>query len=85
MKTCSLLSFFFLVNTIWREKERQRDRDEAWTRVEELAMRNPGYAPSRTNSIDSSIGDLSSPLDGDAEDDMTYEKLEAEAREVNDT
>ncbi|XP_021920020.1 serine/threonine-protein phosphatase 2A 56 kDa regulatory subunit gamma isoform-like isoform X3 [Zootermopsis nevadensis] len=64
-----------------REKERQRDRDEAWTRVEELAMRNPGYAPSRTNSIDSSIGDLSSPLDGDAEDDMTYEKLEAEARE----
>ncbi|XP_069675196.1 serine/threonine-protein phosphatase 2A 56 kDa regulatory subunit gamma isoform isoform X4 [Periplaneta americana] len=65
-----------------REKERQRDRDEAWTRVEELAMRNPGYAPSRTNSIDSSIGDLGSPLDGDAEDDMTYEKLEAEAREV---
>ena len=45
-------------------------------------MRNPGYAPSRTNSIDSSIGDLGSPLDGDAEDDMTYEKLEAEAREV---
>jgi hypothetical protein len=48
-------------------------------------MRNPGYAPSRTNSIDSSIGDLGSPLDGDAEDDMTYEKLEAEAREVSDT
>ncbi|XP_023721844.1 serine/threonine-protein phosphatase 2A 56 kDa regulatory subunit gamma isoform isoform X3 [Cryptotermes secundus] len=65
-----------------REKERQRNRDEAWTRVEELAMRNPGYAPSRTNSIDSSISDMGSPLDGDAEDDMTYEKLEAEAREV---
>lgn len=65
-----------------REKERQRDRDEAWTRVEELAMRNPGYAPSRTNSIDSSIGEMGSPLDGDADDDMTYEKLEAEAREV---
>jgi len=65
-----------------REKERQRDRDEAWTRVEELAMRNPGYAPSRTNSIDSSIGEMVSPLDGDADDDMTYEKLEAEAREV---
>jgi len=65
-----------------KEKERQRDRDEAWTRVEELAMRNPGYAPSRTNSIDSSIGDMGSPLDGDADDDMTYEKLEAEAREV---
>jgi hypothetical protein len=48
-------------------------------------MRNPGYAPSRTNSIDSSIGDMGSPLDGDAEDDMTYEKLEAEAREVTDT
>jgi len=47
-------------------------------------MRNPGYAPSRTNSIDSSIGDMGSPLDGDADDDMTYEKLEAEAREVND-
>jgi hypothetical protein len=47
-------------------------------------MRNPGYAPSRTNSIDSSIGDMGSPLDGDAEDDMTYEKLEAEAREVTD-
>ncbi|GFG30799.1 hypothetical protein Cfor_00179 [Coptotermes formosanus] len=65
-----------------KEKERQRDRDEAWTRVEELAMRNPGYAPSRTNSIDSSIGEMGSPLDGDADDDMTYEKLEAEAREV---
>lgn len=47
-------------------------------------MRNPGYAPSRTNSIDSSIGDMGSPLDGDADDDMTYEKLEAEAREVTD-
>jgi len=47
-------------------------------------MRNPGYAPSRTNSIDSSIGDMGSPLDGDADDDMTYEKLEAEAREVID-
>lgn len=47
-------------------------------------MRNPGYAPSRTNSIDSSISDMGSPLDGDAEDDMTYEKLEAEAREVTD-
>ncbi|PSN56906.1 Serine/threonine-protein phosphatase 2A 56 kDa regulatory subunit delta isoform [Blattella germanica] len=67
-----------------KEKERQRDRDEAWTRVEELAMRNPGYAPSRTNSIDSSIGDLGSPMDGDADDDMTYEKLEAEAREMEE-
>jgi hypothetical protein len=47
-------------------------------------MRNPGYSPSRTNSIDSSMGDMGSPLDGDAEDDMTYEKLEAEAREVTD-
>jgi hypothetical protein len=27
---------------------------------------------------------MGSPLDGDAEDDMTYEKLEAEAREVTD-
>jgi len=45
-------------------------------------MKNPGYAPSRTNSIARSIDDLGSPLDGDAEDDMTYEKLEAEAREV---
>jgi hypothetical protein len=47
-------------------------------------MRNPGYAPSRTNSVDSSIGEMGSPLDGDADDDMTYEKLEAEAREVTD-
>lgn len=47
-------------------------------------MRNPGYAPSRTNSIDSSIGDMGSPLDGGDDDDMTYEKLEAEAREVTD-
>nr|CAD7259390.1 unnamed protein product [Timema shepardi] len=68
-----------------REKERQRDRDDAWTRVEELAMRNPCYAPSRTDSIDSST-DLSSPLaEGDADEDMTYEKLEAEAREVRKT
>ncbi|KAK7868246.1 hypothetical protein R5R35_000645 [Gryllus longicercus] len=64
-----------------KEKERQRDRDEAWSQVEVLAMRNPGYAPSRTNSIDNSMGDLGSPGD-DAALDITYEKLEAEAREV---
>ncbi|XP_066996487.1 serine/threonine-protein phosphatase 2A 56 kDa regulatory subunit delta isoform isoform X3 [Anabrus simplex] len=66
-----------------KEKERQRDRDEAWSRVEELAMRNPSYAPLRSDSIDSSASDLGSPIaDGTADEEITYEKLEAESREV---
>ncbi|XP_063231855.1 serine/threonine-protein phosphatase 2A 56 kDa regulatory subunit gamma isoform isoform X2 [Bacillus rossius redtenbacheri] len=66
-----------------KEKERQRDREEAWGRVEELAMRNPSYAPSRASSVDSNMD--ASPEGDDNADDITYEKLEAEAREVRKT
>ncbi|XP_047113753.1 serine/threonine-protein phosphatase 2A 56 kDa regulatory subunit gamma isoform isoform X2 [Schistocerca piceifrons] len=69
-----------------KDKERQKDREEAWSRIEELAMRNPGYAPSRTNSIASSMDEMSSPLgEGEIEDDLSMEKLELEAREVRKT
>jgi len=62
-----------------KEKDRQRERDDMWGRVEHLAQRNPGYQTDYHNSIDSFA---SSPLGLDDDPDITYEKLEAEAREV---
>ncbi|KAG8272946.1 Serine/threonine-protein phosphatase 2A 56 kDa regulatory subunit delta isoform [Homalodisca vitripennis] len=62
-----------------KEKERQREREDMWGRVENLAQRNPGYqsAPSLHNNNLS----ITSPP-GDDDPDITYEKLEAEAREL---
>lgn len=52
-----------------------------WGRVEHLAMRNPGYQwTPNSHSLDSV---LTSPPGGDDDPDITYEKLEAEAREVS--
>lgn len=76
-----LLNLLFIYR---KEKERQRDRDEAWSRVEELAMRNPGYCPSRISNMENNMDiDMGSPMgEGDMEEEITYEKLEMEAREV---
>uniref|UniRef100_A0A1B6F4U8 Serine/threonine protein phosphatase 2A regulatory subunit n=2 Tax=Cuerna arida TaxID=1464854 RepID=A0A1B6F4U8_9HEMI len=62
-----------------KEKERQKEREDMWGRVENLAQRNPGYqsAPSLHNNNLS----ITSPP-GDDDPDISYEKLEAEAREV---
>lgn len=63
-----------------------KEREEAWTKVEELAMRNPGYTGlTRTPSTESSCIDsgATSPQGADDDEEMTLEKLEAEARKVS--
>ncbi|KAL1129540.1 hypothetical protein AAG570_012485, partial [Ranatra chinensis] len=62
-----------------KEKERQKDRDDKWGKVEGLAMRNPNYRPNVI--VTSSTESVISP--NDIEDmDLSYERLEAEAREL---
>ncbi|KAI5741450.1 hypothetical protein M8J76_013760 [Diaphorina citri] len=64
-----------------REKERMRDRDLTWSRVEALAMKNPHYKPSLCNSSSSSqeyLGGEGEEGDGS----LDREKIENEAYEV---
>ncbi|XP_075222490.1 serine/threonine-protein phosphatase 2A 56 kDa regulatory subunit gamma isoform-like isoform X2 [Lycorma delicatula] len=68
-----------------KEKEKQKEREDLWGRVENLAMRNPSYEStlSRTSSMSIPLSSNVTSPTGDMEDpDITYEKLEAEAREV---
>ncbi|KAF6217190.1 hypothetical protein GE061_001544 [Apolygus lucorum] len=65
-----------------REKDKQKDREFFWLRVEDLAMKNPNYHPGENDVLN-----LTDPLPGmttnDNEDiDLSYEKIEAEAKEV---
>lgn len=69
----------------FREKERVRDRDDMWSKVETLAMRNPSYQKAPFTGSNNSSIDLASPNADGEEVDITYEKLEAEAREVRNT
>lgn len=70
-----------------REKERVKGREEAWQKVETQAKRNQVYIrgydtgfPSNVNNIG---GDMMSPgADGDNDIDLTFAKVDAEAREV---
>lgn len=73
------------MSLIYREKEKQKEREDLWGRVENLAMRNPSYEVtlSRTSSMSIILSSNVASPTGDNEDpDITYEKLEAEAREV---
>ncbi|KAF4532338.1 hypothetical protein B566_EDAN003641 [Ephemera danica] len=67
-----------------REKERVKEREEAWVRIEELAMQNPTYKdtarPLSTENIYDQENSQAGPDDGD--DEFSYEKLELEARDV---
>ncbi|XP_043273643.1 serine/threonine-protein phosphatase 2A 56 kDa regulatory subunit gamma isoform-like isoform X3 [Venturia canescens] len=72
-----------------KEKRMLKDRDEAWNRVEALAMRHPNYkivAKGSTNSPYTLPQHLDSPPpDEDVENDqipLTLEKIEAKANEV---
>lgn len=73
--------FFF-----FREKEKLREREDMWGRVEHLAMRNPGYQRGTLNAYRNSFDScVTSPTGNDDDPDFSYEKLEAEAREVQVT
>lgn len=72
-----------------KEKRMIKDRDEAWTRVESLAMRHPNFSlvvqGNYQNSHNTSGTLDSPPIDEDAENDptpFTLEKIEARANEV---
>lgn len=66
-----------------REKERVKGREEAWQKVETQAKRNQGYAPEMTNNVDFNSSDGFSPgPDGDNDIDLSYEKVDAEARDI---
>ncbi|XP_046402719.1 serine/threonine-protein phosphatase 2A 56 kDa regulatory subunit gamma isoform-like isoform X2 [Ischnura elegans] len=67
-----------------KEKERLKDREESWQRIEKLASHNPNYTSqgnySGLNMVSYQLrggGDEPGP-----DDEMSYEMLEAEAREV---
>ncbi|KAK3912424.1 Serine/threonine-protein phosphatase 2A 56 kDa regulatory subunit delta isoform [Frankliniella fusca] len=70
-----------------REKERLKVREDAWLKVESQAKRNQvfirGYAPALPSNVNSIGGDVVSPgADGDNDIDLSYAKVDAEAREV---
>lgn len=65
-----------------KEKERARDREDMWGKVESLAMRNPSYQKLPSSGSNNSSVDLASPNNDGEDVDISYEKLEAEAREV---
>ncbi|XP_054265706.1 serine/threonine-protein phosphatase 2A 56 kDa regulatory subunit gamma isoform-like isoform X3 [Macrosteles quadrilineatus] len=67
-----------------KEKERQREREDMWGRVEHLAMSNPGYQlpPKQQYLYNNNSNIVTSPPGGDDDPDISYEKLEQEAREV---
>ena len=68
-----------------------KDRDEAWMRVEALAMRHPNYNATIKGITNTTIGTISQqqldspPPDEDGDTDqtpLTLEKIEAKANEV---
>lgn len=56
-----------------------------WGRVEHLAMSNPGYQlpPKQQYLYNNNSNIVTSPPGGDDDPDISYEKLEQEAREVS--
>lgn len=72
-----------------KEKRALKDRDEAWNRVESLAMQHPNYSVMAQGNLNNSYNQSphldSPPLDDDGENDvtpLTLEKIEAKANEV---
>lgn len=73
-----------------RERKLMKDRDEAWMRVEALAMRHPNYNATIKGVTNTTIGTIlqqldSPPPDEDGDTDqtpLTLEKIEAKANEA---
>lgn len=64
---------------VYRERERQNQREELWVHVESLAARSPGYEiiKSQQNSEIDSV--TNSP---DQDEDLNLDNFEMEAQEV---
>ncbi|KAL0269668.1 UNVERIFIED_CONTAM: hypothetical protein PYX00_007317 [Menopon gallinae] len=62
------------------KKEKDRRREDMWLRIEELAKKNPNYAP-LNNSIEPSY-DENTYGDQEPDIDMPYDKMEAESKEA---
>ncbi|BES91169.1 Protein phosphatase 2A regulatory B subunit (B56 family) [Nesidiocoris tenuis] len=66
-----------------REKDKLKDREFFWMRIEDLAMKNPNYNPHDNDNFSSLTDAVNSLSAGDHEDiDLSYEKIEAEAKEA---
>lgn len=63
-------------------KEKDRRKEDIWCRIEELAKRNPNYAPNKNNSIESSCEDTGFG-EQEPDIDMSYEKVQAESKKVS--
>lgn len=69
------------------EKQKMRNREDAWNKIESIAKRNPQFlavlpvlnAVESSNAATQGQGDALTPVD---EEEMTYEKLASEAREA---
>ncbi|KAK6635219.1 Serine/threonine-protein phosphatase 2A 56 kDa regulatory subunit gamma isoform [Polyplax serrata] len=64
-----------------QKKEKDRRKEDIWCRIEELAKRNPNYAPNKNNSIESSCEDTGFG-EQEPDIDMSYEKVQAESKKV---
>jgi serine/threonine-protein phosphatase 2A regulatory subunit B' len=89
------LSSFFYIRFYLKERQRERklmkDRDEAWMRVEALAMKHPNYNVMSKGTTNNNMSYATpqhidnSPPDEDVDTDqtpLTLEKIEARANEV---
>lgn len=65
-----------------KEKDKQKDREDLWGKVEDLAMKNPNYQDiSVSDACSGSFENNNSPAEND-DVELSYEKIEAEAKEV---
>ncbi|EEB13150.1 serine/threonine-protein phosphatase 2A 56 kDa regulatory subunit delta isoform, putative [Pediculus humanus corporis] len=64
------------------KKEKDKRKEDIWCRIEELAKRNPNYAPNKNNNSSVSSYDNVGFGDQEPEVDMSYEKVQAESNKV---
>lgn len=74
-----MLSSLLEFNTFRKEKDRKKE--DIWCRLEELAKRNPGYAPIQNSMNDSNFSDVGFG-DQEPDVDMSYERVQAESKKV---
>lgn len=67
-----------------KEKEKLKDREDKWSKVEQLARRNPSYHCNGDNSLSNSSACSPSGNDADIEDFDIYERIEFAAKQVDE-
>lgn len=73
----------FISFKLHREKEKLKDREDKWTKLEQLAKRNPSYHCNGDNSLSNSSACSPSGNDADVEDFDIYERIEIGAKSVS--